>query len=78
MIRYITELIESGDYIPDENGSLSVADYTAAILQDLARAVSVSRGSFYPDKRFGGFSASGVQAVPAELYAAAQRKAGAL
>lgn len=74
MIRFKTEIIRDGDYIADENGRLLLDDYTLTILQDLARAVCTDRGSFYPDKRFGGFSANGVQAVPASLYAAARAR----
>ncbi len=74
MIRFETEIVRGGDYVPDENGGLLLADYTNAILQDLARAVDTDRGSFYPDKRFGGFDADGVQAVPTALYAAARAR----
>lgn len=74
MIKYNAEIVQSGDYVPASDGSLALEDYTLAILQDLARAVSVNRGSFYPDKRFGGFTANGVQAVPTALYAAARAR----
>ncbi len=74
MIKYITERIENGDYIPAEGGSLELGDYTELIIQDIARAVCTNRGSFYPDMRYGGFSAQGKQAVPLSLYAAARAR----
>lgn len=74
MIKYNAELVRNGDYVPAADGSLALDDYVNVILQDIARAVSTGRGSFYPDKDFGGFVAQGVQAVPTALYAAARAR----
>lgn len=73
MIRYNTEIIENGDYAA-ENGAIQLGDYTLLILQDLARAAATRRGSFYPDKNYGGFYAEGKLAVPLQLYAAARAR----